>query len=193
MERVYCAGIATPIGRIWVAATEAGLFQIDFPRPRAAFLDSIRRRIDAEIVHDPDRFDALGEMFEDYFNGERVDYDLPFDLRGTDFQKAVWRGIHEIPYGRLSSYGRLAARIGRPRAARAVGNACGANPLAIVIPCHRVVRSDGSIGGFGGSPELKRYLLNLEGVLPGAEGGGPRPLEREYPRTREDLLRFFFE
>lgn len=188
MEQVYYAGIASPIGTIWAAATRAGLLQVNFPRAKEAFVVSIKRRVDAQIVHDPNRFEALRELLGAYFDGERVAFDLPFDLKGTRFQKAVWRAIHRIPYGRLSSYGRLAAEVGRPKAARAVGNAVGANPLAIVIPCHRVIRSNGSLGGFGGKPDLKRYLLGIEGVLTRAEDA-----EIEYPHTRADLLRYFYE
>ena len=192
-EKVYYTGIVSPIGTIWAAATEAGLLQIDFSRPVSAFLSSIKRRVNAEVVEDPDRFEALRDMLKAYFEGERVAFGLAFDLRGTEFQKAVWHEIYRIPYGRLSSYGRLAAVVDRPKAARAVGNAVGANPLAIVIPCHRVIRSDGSIGRFGSRPELKRYLLNIEGVLPRTEYKGLKPVEMEYPKTRKDLLRYFFE
>ena len=188
MESVYYTGIDSPIGTIWAAATKAGLLQVNFPRPEAAFVASLRRRIDAKIVRDPERFDKLGGSMRGYFDGERVAFELPLDLRGTEFQKAVWRTTFRIPYGRLSSYGRLAAAVGRPRAARAVGNAVGSNPLAIVIPCHRVIRSDGSLGGFGGRPDLKRYLLSLEGVLPRAEGAGI-----ELSKTKADLRLYFIE
>lgn len=186
MERVYYTGIESPIGTIWAAATERGLIQVDFPRPEVEFLGSLKRRVDADVVHAPGRLQRLREMMRAYFDGERVAFELPLDLRGTEFQRSVWRATHRIPYGRLSSYGRLAAAVGRPRAARAVGNAVGANPLVIVVPCHRVIRSDGSLGGFGGRPSLKRYLLGIEGVLPrteGAEFGGRL--------GRRRLLRFF--
>lgn len=193
MERVYYTGIDSPIGTIWAAVAEAGLLQINFSRPREAFLGSIKRRVDAEFVEDSDRFEALKGMLNAYFEGEPVAFDLAFDLRGTEFQTAVWRAVHGIPHGRLSSYGRLAKSVGRPKAARAVGNAVGANPLGIVIPCHRVIRSDGSIGGFGGRPDLKRYLLSLEGILQRTRDKGLKPIEMETPKTRKDLLRYFFE
>lgn len=193
MERLHYTGIASPIGTIWAVATETGLFQVAFARPYKEFLRSIKRRADAEVVEDPDRFNELRNMLKAYFEGEPVAFDLTFDLRGTEFQKAVWRAVHEIQYGRLSSYGRLAAAVGRPKAARAVGNAVGANPLGIVIPCHRVIRSDGSIGGFGGRPDLKRYFLSLEEVLPRTKDKGLELIEKEYPKTRKDLLRYFFE
>ena len=187
LERVYYAGVESPMGTIWAAATERGLFQVSLPLPESGFLESLGRRLDAEVVRDPDRLRALRVMMESYFRGERVAFDLPLDLRGTDFQKAVWRAIYAIPYGRLSSYGRLAAAVGKPRAARAVGNAVGSNQLAVVVPCHRVIRSDGGLGGFGGRPELKRYLLGVEGVLPRVEVG-----EVERP-IREGGMRKFFE
>lgn len=188
MERVYYADIESPIGPIWAAATEEGLVQVNFPRPESEFLGFIKRRVDAELIHDPERFRALRGMMEAYFNGKRVSFELPLDLRGTEFQRAVWRATYGIPYGRLSSYGRLAAAVGKPRAARAVGNAVGANPLALVVPCHRVIRSDGSLGGFGGSTELKRHLLGIEGILPRAAG-----VEMGYSIGRGDLLRYFSE
>jgi len=186
MDQVYYAGIASPIGTIWAAATEEGLLQVNLSRSEENFMESVKRRIDAEFIHDTARFEELGSLLKAYFNGERVAFDLRFDLRGTEFQRAVWRAMRRIPYGRLSSYGRLAAAIGRPRAARAVGNAVGANPLGIIIPCHRVIRSDGSLGGFGGGLNLKCYLLGIEGVLPRTEGVGI-----EDPKTRDDLRRYF--
>jgi len=184
MRRVYYTGVISPIGTIWAAATEAGLLQVNLPRPEAAFVESVKRRVKADVVNDPYRFDTFRRMLEAYFDGRRVAFELPLDLRGTEFQKAVWRAISRIPYGRLSSYGRLAVEVGRPRAARAVGNAVGANPLAIVVPCHRVIRSDGSIGGFGGGPDLKRHLLRIEGVLSQAD-------DIESPETRAGLRHFF--
>ena len=193
VEQLYYTGFTSPKGRIWAASTDVGLFRVTFAQPFDEFLGSIKRVVDAEVIEDSDRFDLLGGLLKAYFDGEPVVFDVPFDLRGTEFQKTVWRAVHEIPYGRLSSYGRVAAAVGRPRAARAVGNALGANPLSIVIPCHRVIRSDGSIGGFGGRPDLKRYLLGLEGILPRTEKKELKSLGEEYPKSRRDLLRYFFE
>lgn len=188
LERVYYSGIESPIGTFWAAATKKGLFHVEFPRPKGEFLESLKRRIGVEAVQDPGKLSVLRGMLEAYFNGERVAFKLPLDLRGTDFQRAVWRATYDIPYGKLSSYGRLAAVVGKPRAARAVGNAMGANQLVIVVPCHRVVRSDGSLGGFGNRPELKRYLLSVEGILPRVAG-----MEAEYAIRKGDLLRHFHE
>jgi len=187
LEKVYYAGIETPLGTVWAAATEKGLVQVHASGTEEAFLSELRGRVEAELMHDPGRFDGLRRQLEAWSEGEPVIFDLPLDLRGTEFQKEVWRSIHAIPHGKLSSYGRLAEAIGRPRAARAVGNAVGANPCGIVIPCHRVVWSNGGLGGFGGGfdPERlnnKRRLLMTEGILPRVEGK---------PEKEVDLTRFF--
>jgi methylated-DNA-[protein]-cysteine S-methyltransferase len=108
---------------------------------------------------------AIGQLNE-YFAGTRQEFDLPLAPAGTEFQLACWRALAEIPYGETRSYGQQAARIGRPDRARAVGSANGANPIAIILPCHRVIGADGSLVGFGGGLETKRRLLDLEaGVL----------------------------
>jgi methylated-DNA-[protein]-cysteine S-methyltransferase len=104
---------------------------------------------------------AAAELFE-YFNGKRKKFDLPLTMRGTDFQKTVWKALQDIPAGETQSYSDIAARIGRPRACRAVGMANNRNPIAIIVPCHRVIGRDGSLTGYAGGLDLKRYLLNLE-------------------------------
>jgi len=101
-------------------------------------------------------------QLDEYFAGERREFDLPFFATGSVFQLMVWEELMKIPYGQTISYKELAERIGKPKAARAVGNALNANPVAIILPCHRVITSDGSIGGFGGGKAVKRYLLSLE-------------------------------
>jgi len=186
LERVYYTGIKSPIGIIWAAATGKGLLRVDFPQPELKFIESIRRRMEAVLVKETGKFHELIRLMRSYFDGERVTFNLPLDLRGTEFKKAIWNSIHRIPYGRLMSYGGLAAAVGRPRAVRAAGNAVGANPLAIIIPCHRVIRSDGSLGGFGGGLNLKRYLLNIEGVLPEKEDEG-------YPISRSHLRNYLLK
>ena len=117
-------------------------------------------RMNARIEPGTNRV-AVRQLGE-YFRGHRRQFDLPLDLRGTAFQRAVWTELMRIPYGTTISYGELAARIGRPRAARAVGAAVGANPVPIVIPCHRVIGKTGALVGFGGGLDLKRRLLALE-------------------------------
>jgi methylated-DNA-[protein]-cysteine S-methyltransferase len=106
--------------------------------------------------------EAAAEQLAAYFAGERRAFDLPLDLLGTPFQRAVWSTLLRIPYGDTWSYGQVAAAVGRPRAARAVGQATGANPLAIVVPCHRVVGHDGSLTGYGSGLHRKQTLLELE-------------------------------
>lgn len=106
------------------------------------------------------------DQLREYFDGRRRTFDLPLELAGTPFQREVWQALLAIPFGATSTYGEIAARIGRPRAVRAVGGAIGRNPVSIVVPCHRVVGSDGSLTGFGGGLPRKRALLGIEGVLP---------------------------
>ena len=105
------------------------------------------------------------EEFLAYLEGKRRRFTFKTDPRGTAFQREVWRELSRIPYGETVSYGEIARRIGRPKSSRAVGNAVGANPLPIVIPCHRVIKSDGSIGGFSSGLHLKRKLLSIEGIV----------------------------
>jgi methylated-DNA-[protein]-cysteine S-methyltransferase len=105
--------------------------------------------------------DAI-EQLEQYFAGERVEFDLPLDMRGTDFQRNVWEALLTIPYGETRSYGEIAKQIGRPDRARAVGAANGSNPVSIIVPCHRVIGSDGSLTGYGGGLPRKRWLLDHE-------------------------------
>jgi methylated-DNA-[protein]-cysteine S-methyltransferase len=141
--------IATPIGPLAVTVADDGaVTRIDF----GAGDDS-----------DDPRFRTVVAQLREYFAGERSDFDLP--LRpdgGSPFEQRVWRGLLEIPYGETASYGEIAARIGHPGKARAVGRANGRNPIAIVCPCHRVIGSDGSLTGYGGGLETKRALLDLE-------------------------------
>ncbi len=113
----------------------------------------------------PQRCREPAEQLEEYFAGQRRQFDLPVRAGGSDFQQAVWRALGDIPFGTAVSYGELARRLGRPGAARAVGQANGANPVPIVVPCHRVIASDGGMGGFSGGLSIKRWLLAHEGTL----------------------------
>jgi methylated-DNA-[protein]-cysteine S-methyltransferase len=117
---------------------------------------------------DAEPFRAAAEQLDAYFAGELTAFDLPLAPRGSEFQLRVWTALREIPYGRTESYGELAQRIGSPGAARAVGLANGKNPIGIVIPCHRVVGSNGSLTGYGGGLDRKRRLLDLELAVSGA-------------------------
>lgn len=103
------------------------------------------------------------QQLREYFSGKRIAFDLPISLGGTDFRRAVWNALLEIPYGETRSYSEIASAVGKPSAQRAAGNAIGDNPILIVIPCHRVIRSDGGMGGFSAGIEMKKFLMKLEG------------------------------
>ena len=182
MEKVYYDEIEIPWGSMWAASTDKGLLHLSLLGTKKGLMSSIKERVNAEFIHDPDGFKDLRGQLDSYFKGEHVDFNFDFDLRGTDFQKDVWRAIYDIPYGYLSSYGLLAKEIGRPNAYRAVGNAVGDNPIGVVIPCHRVVWSNGGLGGFGGGLYTKRRLLVVEGIFKAAEGT---------PEKDVDLRQFF--
>jgi O-6-methylguanine DNA methyltransferase len=144
-------------------STEAALVAIAFGEE----LDGWRRRHfpGATLVPAASRHGDFERQLRDYFEGRRRVFDLPLELVGSDFQKDVWRAVARVPYGRTASYGQIAHLVGRPKASRAVGAANGANPLPIVIPCHRIVGRDGGLTGYGGGLPLKRRLLALEGAL----------------------------
>lgn len=153
--------IDSPIGRLILIAGEGGLWRILFANEDLA--SKGLRDADAPAVEGPDQvLDATVGQLEEYFAGERTDFDLPLHLEGTDFQKQAWRALATIPYGETISYGKQAEAIGRPGAFRAVGSANGQNPIPIVLPCHRVVGADGSLTGFGGGLDIKQRLLDLE-------------------------------
>ena len=146
--------VETPIGKLGLVGSDAGLSRVLFRARRTATADSC-----AVLDEAADQLDA-------YFAGELIDFDLPLDLHGTDFQRECWLALATIPYGQTVSYGEQARRLGLgPTAARAVGAANGQNPLPVVLPCHRVIGADGSLTGFGGGLHLKRYLLEHEGAI----------------------------
>ncbi len=170
MERIFFTDLATPIGTLLLAGTADAL--------RAIRLTGERGRIAPlpEWTHDPRPLRDATRQIEEYFARRRRSFELRVEPRGTDFQMSVWNALREIPYGATISYGELARRIGRPGAFRAVGLANGANPIPIVIPCHRVIGADGSLTGYGGGLERKRLLLDLEaGVLPLTAGTAAAP------------------
>ena len=157
---MYYSHMDSPIGRLLLAGDETGLTLISFPAgSRARQAEPGWKRRDAP-------FDGAKRQLDDYFQGRLTVFDLDLAPRGTPFQLKVWRTLQKIPYGKTTTYGELARRIGRPEASRAVGAANGANPLPIVIPCHRVVGSTGKLTGFGGGLPTKAALLKLEGALP---------------------------
>ena len=151
------AYLDTPIGTLLVASDGNAVNRITFPqrgraaKPEADWQESQRGPVGETM-----------RQLREYFAGKRAAFDLPLAPAGTAFQRSVWRQLQEIPYGETISYGELARRVGNPKASRAVGSANGANPLPIVIPCHRVIASDGTLGGFGGGLPTKQMLLALE-------------------------------
>jgi len=164
MERIILTSCKTAMGWVGIARSARGLLALT-PTEEAA-LRPLIERWGLEGISDDPVLDELKARLQRYFAGERVAFDDPLDPTvGTPFQRRVWAAAREIPYGEMHSYRWVAYRIGSPGAARAVGQALAANPFPVVVPCHRVVRSDGDLGGFGDRPELKRRLLEMEGAL----------------------------
>lgn len=163
---VYAARLSTPIGSLWLFGTRDGLLTLALPNETGAAAEArVRRRLGRAritVVEDEAAHDAALAQLADYFSGARRSFDLPLAPRGTPFQRLVWRAVAAIPFGETRSYGAIARAIGRPAAARAVGAANGANPLPLVIPCHRVVGANGAPVGYGGGLETKLRLLALE-------------------------------
>jgi methylated-DNA-[protein]-cysteine S-methyltransferase len=168
MERVHTASFDTPIGALFVASTERGLAFVELPRSSGrGFAGWLRRWAPgAEVTEAFSANRRAAAQLVAFLEGKRQDFELELDPRGTEFQRAVWAALLRIPYGETRSYADVARELGKPRAVRAVGTANGANPIPIVIPCHRVVASGGHLGGYGGGLALKRRLLALEGSAP---------------------------
>jgi methylated-DNA-[protein]-cysteine S-methyltransferase len=156
MSLVSYTTIESPVGPLLLASDEGGLRRVSFANSK--------RSAPLEPNWKPDRgpFTEVIRQLQAYFGGELKDFDLPLSLEGTEFQLRVWRSLRTIRYGETVSYGELAQRIGKPKAVRAVGLANGSNPIPIIIPCHRVIGSDGSLTGFGGGLANKKKLLALE-------------------------------
>lgn len=173
---MFYSYLDSPIGTLLIAGGSDAIRHIQFPkrgnkgtpgqprRPEAGWQESARGAVGEAV-----------RQLREYFRGRRTEFDLPLELEGTPFQRAVWRGLQEIPYGQTISYGELARRIGNPKASRAVGAANHCNPVPIVIPCHRVIGSNGKLVGFGGGLPVKEALLELETATlaasrPGSDG-----------------------
>ena len=151
-----------PFGVLTVVGSDRGIRYVMFAN------DAHPKPLEQLQISDTDIHDSVNvaiTQLEEYFDGSRRSFDLPLDLRGTEFQVEAWNALAEIPYGRTASYGQQAASIGRPKAVRAIGGANGRNPVAIVLPCHRIVGADGSLTGFGGGIEVKKWLLDHEQAM----------------------------
>ena len=162
--KLYYAVLDTKIGKILVTKTDKGLNNLLFHQPTwGRFFEELKKNKRLELVEAKSRFSRLRKQLNDYFSGKKVKFSEKLDLSGgTLFEQKVWKKMLKIPYGKIISYGKLAAMSGDAGKARAVGNACGKNPVSIIVPCHRVIKSDGGLGGYGGGIELKKRLLKIE-------------------------------
>lgn len=174
MEVLNYTMFSSPVGPLFLATSQQGLVALEFDQ-RLPGQQTIRPnprdlRTESESVRFEESERELSSYtceLKEYFAGERREFSFPLDLRGTDFQVACWRALLKIPYGETRSYADIARAVGRPQGFRAVGMANNRNPIAIVVPCHRVIASDGTLCGYGGGLDVKRKLLELEGALSG--------------------------
>src|SRR5579859_7174293 len=174
METLHTTVIDSLVGPLFLAASAKGLVALEFdkrlpgqqtirPNPRDLRVESKELRFEESAGS----LRTYTRELEEYFAGSRREFTFPLDLRGTDFQLACWRALLQIPYGETRTYADIARAVGRPQGFRAVGMANNRNPVAIVVPCHRVIASDGTLCGYGGGLDVKRKLLELEGALSG--------------------------
>jgi methylated-DNA-[protein]-cysteine S-methyltransferase len=170
---VAYASVDSPFGRLLVARTDRGVVRLALPSHRGdqrtddEVLEDLARFVSPRVLESPARLDEERRELEDYFEGKRDHFDLPVDWKLTPagFRNRALHAVARIPYGETRTYGQIARQAGNERAFRAAGTACGRNPIPLIVPCHRVVQSGGGIGNYGGGPEMKRALLDLEGVL----------------------------
>jgi methylated-DNA-[protein]-cysteine S-methyltransferase len=153
--------VDSPVGELFIAATERGLARISyFPD---GMDDILARTFGTRVLRSP--LDEVRRELDEYFAGQRRSFDLPLDLRVAPFHAAVLAELARVPYGETDTYGSLAAKAGKPRAARAVGTVMNRNPIPIVLPCHRIVGASGALTGYAGGLDIKRHLLQLEGAM----------------------------
>jgi O-6-methylguanine DNA methyltransferase len=181
MEVLHSTTFTSPVGPLFLAASQKGLVALEFdarlpgqqtirPNPRDLRSEHQAKASRVETVHFEPSESALRPYIrelDEYFAGKRRQFDFALDLRGTEFQLACWRALVAIPYGETRTYADIARAVGKPQGFRAVGMANNRNPIAIVVPCHRVIASDGTLCGYGGGLDIKRKLLELEGALSG--------------------------
>jgi methylated-DNA-[protein]-cysteine S-methyltransferase len=157
--------VDSPVGDLLVAATPRGVCRISYDADPEAQAERLARAYGVRVLRVPGAVDAVRRELDEYFNGRRVTFDLELDLTGApEFTRAVLGELARVPYGEVTTYGSLAARVGSPRSARAVGTVMNRNPIPIVLPCHRVVGANGSLVGYAGGLDRKQALLRLEGA-----------------------------
>ena len=163
MEKIYYSFFDSPlVKRVFVASTERGICMVDFLTSEKAFMQELKERFPGEIVRDDRKHKDVISQLNRFLQGKLKRFDCAQDLRGTLFEKKVWSRLAKIPYGTTQSYKEIAESIGHPKAFRAVGNANGSNPIPLILPCHRVIESNGGLGGYGHGLKVKRQLLDLE-------------------------------
>lgn len=158
--------VDSPVGSLLIAATPAGLVRVAFSSEgHDAVLQDLSDRISSRLLRAPARLDAVARQLDEYFSGRRRTFDVRLDWQlSKGFRRTVLGHLADVGYGTTASYGVLARLSGSPKAVRAVGTACASNPIPVVVPCHRAIRSDGTLGRYRGGPAAKRALLDLEGV-----------------------------
>jgi methylated-DNA-[protein]-cysteine S-methyltransferase len=163
MGKIYYSLFESPwLKKVFVASTERGVCMVDFLTSEKAFLKELIGRFPGEIIRDDRKNLKVLSQLKKYLGGKLRRFDCKLDMKGTPFQKKVWSALAKIPYGQTRSYKDITRTIGHPRAFRAVGNANGNNPIPLIIPCHRVIESNGGLGGFGHGVKVKRMLLDFE-------------------------------
>ena len=163
METIFYSSFDSLLLRkIFVASTDRGVRMVDFLTSEKAFLKRLKERFHGKIIRDDRRNREVLSQLKRYLKGELHHFNCPLDVEGTSFEKQVWSKLVKIPYGQTRSYKEVAEATGHPKAFRAVGNANGRNALPLIIPCHRVIESNGGLGGFGYGLKVKKQLLDLE-------------------------------
>ena len=158
----------SPVGPLLLASTKRGLVELGFDGDKQLdlYLTRLSAKVSPRVLEAPARLDPVRRELDEYFSGKRQDFDVPLDWTLTHgFTQRILRATAKVPYGQVSTYRQMATKAGNAKAVRAAGNALGANPIPIVVPCHRILRTGGSLGGYGGGPERKEFLLRLEGFL----------------------------
>ncbi len=163
MEKIYYSSFDSPIlKKVFVASTEKGVCKVDFLTSKEIFLRKLRKELPGEVIRNDRKNQKALMQLKKYLKGELKSFNLSLDTRGTPFERKVWSALRRVPYGHTRSYKEIAKSIGHPNAFRAVGNANGSNSIPLIIPCHRVIESNGGLGGYGHGLQVKKNLLNLE-------------------------------